>query len=106
MSRLRVFRPEALGAGERLLRVYEPEPQVLSFETFAARKQARRVFSLVARARALHNNKRCPYCRHPIVEPVELDDAVVNRNRMTIPGTATLVGFHCERCSAEWPVEN
>ena len=40
---------------------------------------------------------------HPIVEPIELDNGILNRNRMPIPGTATLVGFHCHGCQREWP---
>jgi len=55
------------------------------------------------RARVLYANRRCPYCKHPVVEPLELADGVRNRHRSTIPGTATLVGFHCDSCYREWP---
>ncbi|MDA0834974.1 MAG: hypothetical protein O2955_12900 [Planctomycetota bacterium] len=55
------------------------------------------------RARALHTNRVCPYCRHAAVEPIELNDGTLNRQRQPIPGTATLVGFHCQDCNAEWP---
>jgi hypothetical protein len=55
------------------------------------------------RARLRHENRACPECRFPIVEPVELDDALLNRRGKAIPGTATIVAFRCDRCDAEWP---
>ncbi|MFN0196818.1 MAG: hypothetical protein ACKVT0_08720 [Planctomycetaceae bacterium] len=57
----------------------------------------------VLRAKVLHTNRVCPYCRRATVEPIELNDGVLNRQRLPIPGTATLVGFHCQECDAEWP---
>ena len=39
------------------------------------------------------------------IEPIELQDAVISpKNRLPIPGTATIVGFHCNDCGTEWPV--
>ena len=59
----------------------------------------------VDRARVLHENRQCPYCSHVNVEPIELHDSVVSvRNHRPIPGTATIVGFHCHSCNSEWPV--
>jgi hypothetical protein len=62
------------------------------------------LLDVVTRAQTLRENRECRQCGHPVVEPVELNDAAVNRNGLPIPGTATLVGFHCARCDREWPV--
>ncbi|MCH2201287.1 MAG: hypothetical protein MK102_04915 [Fuerstiella sp.] len=57
------------------------------------------------RARMIRNNCVCPECELTDVEPVELEDAVLSRhNHRPIPGTATIVGFHCNHCGKEWPV--
>ena len=104
MSQLKLYQPDEVHQGRRVLRIDEAEPRIFSFRQYAARRGNRQVLQVVARARRLHDNRACPYCDHPVVRPVELQDAVVNRSRLPIPGTATLVGFHCERCSAEWSV--
>lgn len=62
------------------------------------------LINAVTRAQMLRENCECRQCGHPVVEPVELNDAAINRNGLPIPGTATLVGFHCTRCDREWPV--
>lgn len=62
------------------------------------------VLDVVTRAQMLRENRECRQCGHPVVEPVELNDATHNQNGLPIPGTATLVGFHCTRCDREWPV--
>ena len=57
------------------------------------------------RARMIRNNGVCPDCELTDVEPLELKDAVLSRqNHKPIPGTATIVGFHCNHCGNEWPV--
>ncbi len=57
------------------------------------------------RARILQQNNCCPQCAQHDVEPLELSDAVISpKNRMPVPGTATIVGFHCNDCGTEWPV--
>jgi hypothetical protein len=56
----------------------------------------------VARARLEHNNRNCPNCRRITVQPVELDDALLNRRGEEIPNTATVVAFYCTTCSHEW----
>ena len=57
------------------------------------------------RARLLHNNSTCPECAHHDIEPLELEDSVISpKNRLPVPGTATIVGFHCNDCGIEWPV--
>ncbi|MEZ6128152.1 MAG: hypothetical protein R3C59_05695 [Planctomycetaceae bacterium] len=59
----------------------------------------------VDRARIIHDNSHCPECSGMDIEPLELQDAVISpKSRLPIPGTATIVGFHCNDCSTEWPV--
>lgn len=59
----------------------------------------------VDRARLLHENNCCPECAHHDIEPLELEDSIISpRNRLPVPGTATIVGFHCNDCGIEWPV--
>lgn len=65
--------------------------------------QSPRQFDVVSRARILFENRRCKCCGYPVVEPVELDDALVNATGLEIPGTATLIGFECQSCEATWP---
>lgn len=59
---------------------------------------------IVSRARTLFANRRCRCCGSPMVEPIELDDAAVNSAGLDIPGTATLVGFECQTCHANWSI--
>jgi predicted RNA-binding Zn-ribbon protein involved in translation (DUF1610 family) len=83
-----------------------------TFEDIIPFERARRsiVFSArmvppVARARLIHQNSECPDCGRHNIEPLELADSVISpRNRMPVPGTATIVGFHCNDCGIEWPV--
>jgi predicted RNA-binding Zn-ribbon protein involved in translation (DUF1610 family) len=64
-----------------------------------------RVMAPADRARLIHQNSTCPDCGHHDIEPLELADSVISpRNRMPVPGTATIVGFHCNECGTEWPV--
>ena len=103
MSHLKLYRPNG---GHRTFRFDEAEPAILPFRPhFEQRRQSqnRRASNLLARARTLYENRQCPHCDHPNVEPLELDDAVQNGNNLPIPGTATLVGFHCLKCHHEWP---
>ena len=59
----------------------------------------------VQRARLIRENSQCPNCMHTDVHPLELEDAIISsKSRLPIPGTATLVGFHCNDCGTEWPV--
>jgi hypothetical protein len=100
MSRLKVYRQTAFDlecdtAGEA--------PVILSLKSYRELLDDGKLNPVLERARNLRRNGRCPHCDHPIVEPIELDDAILNRNRMPIPGTATLVGFHCHGCHHEWP---
>lgn len=57
------------------------------------------------RARLIRLNSTCPNCVHHDIEPLELEDAAISpKSRLPIPGTATIVGFHCNDCGTEWPV--
>ena len=64
-----------------------------------------RFMPAVDRAKLIHRNSECPECHKHDIEPLELDDAMVStRSRLPIPGTATIIGFHCNDCGTEWPV--
>lgn len=64
-----------------------------------------RMTAPVDRARLLNENHECPECNRSNIEPLELQDAIISpRSRLPIPGTATIVGFHCNECGTEWPV--
>lgn len=98
MSRLRVYWPD-----EHTTTSAVPEPHILRMRGNGRASRMRQAMSLAERARILHENRTCPDCHHPVVQPLELEDALLTRNRLPIPGTATLVGFRCTCCRAEWP---
>lgn len=58
----------------------------------------------LSRAKALHANRTCTACGAGGVEPVLLSDGVRDGSGQQVPGSGTLVGFHCGRCEHEWPV--
>lgn len=99
MGYVKLHQPHGLDDGA----LNEGEPRILPFHFYAGRLRGQNRMNLASRARVLHENRCCPNCRHSRVEPLELDDAILNRNNMPIPGTATLVGFHCLGCHSEWP---
>lgn len=102
MSRLRLF--DAQDAAPRHFRLYDEEqPVILAFREQAKRRASAASDSAVRRAQLLRENDQCPHCRHAVVEPLELADGTIGRNNRPIPGSATLVGFHCLRCHWEWP---
>ena len=99
------------------LRLYEPpadDPTVEQIEVrdiipFQSRNRTTiisgRLTAPVDRARIIRENAVCPECSASDVEPLELQDAMISpKNRLPIPGTATIVGFHCNDCETEWPV--
>lgn len=101
------------------IRIYEPPVEEAELEdTFAPRdiiplRSAHRSSTIISgrlttpvdRARILRENSTCPECSGRSVEPLELQDAVISpKSRLPIPGTATIVGFHCNDCATEWPV--
>lgn len=101
MTRLRVFRgPETTNRVSRF--TLEQQPDVLPFIPRA--KDRFTANSPLSRAKALHQNRHCCHCGHGSVDPVTLSDGLRDGSGQYIPGTATLVGFHCGRCHAEWPV--
>ena len=78
---------------------------IIPFERGRSLIFSARVMQPADRARLIHQNSTCPDCGHHDVEPLELTDSVISpRNRMPVPGTATIVGFHCNDCGVEWPV--
>lgn len=79
------------------------EIDVVQFRIPESRTKRSRM-DAITRARLLFENRVCPTCGYPVVTPLELNDHQLNRNRLPIPGTATLVGFHCCGCGAEWSV--
>ncbi len=104
MSHLKIYRPKN---SNRVFRFDEPEPDVLPFKPHFQRRlktDSRRPMNLLDRAKVMYENRQCPECNHPEVEPLELADAVYNGSGQPIPGTATLVGFHCLNCHTEWPL--
>lgn len=100
MSQLKLYAPAgAAGGFDR-----NEEPTLISFRSHVLRLKTRGYLRILQRARDLHDNRHCPSCGHAAVEPIELRDALFSRNRLPIPGSATLVGFHCGTCRSEWPV--
>jgi hypothetical protein len=75
--------------------------EVLSWR-FIRRDGKLSVIEAVQRSRLLHMHRRCHECGRPTVHPVERNDAVLGKNRLPIPGTSTVVGFHCDYCQSEW----
>ncbi|MCA9035216.1 MAG: hypothetical protein KDA91_08805 [Planctomycetaceae bacterium] len=97
------------------LRLYSPpaedidnelDADVIPFE--AARRTiifSGRFTEPTRRARLIRDNRTCPNCSHCDIEPLELQDAMISpKSRLPVPGTATIVGFHCNDCGTEWPV--
>jgi hypothetical protein len=78
-------------------------PCVLEFPKIADRMRSQ---SVVDRARLEHHNQRCRQCGRVTVETIELEDALLDRRGMPIPGTATVVGFFCNACRHDWPVNH
>ncbi|MBX3443281.1 MAG: hypothetical protein KF774_12825 [Planctomyces sp.] len=94
MSQLRLYAP-ALDE--------EHEPATLPFQPRIIPLRRLSQVSAVQRARLWQRNQACPCCHRITVEPVELEDALLDRKNEPIPGTATVVGFCCESCGTRWP---
>jgi hypothetical protein len=114
MSRLKLYWPDAQDSistsvasvpteEHRIVASEEPQAVQFPFASLAARMRGPGLVDIICRARKIHQNQCCQFCRSAAVDPVELQDALLNRNRLPIPGTATLVGFHCNACGYEWP---
>lgn len=102
MSRLSVFWPDEANLGSTATE----NPMILPFpkSRFSREPVAKTTLKMnvLDRARAIYANRQCRECGYPVVEPVELPDSTHNLSGLAIPGTATLVGFHCCGCDAEW----
>lgn len=103
---LRLFNPPEEPVTTEPQDVETDRPHVLPFRRLnRATVISGRYTPSAERARLIHENGTCPECGHPDVEPLELDDGLISpRNHRPVPGTATIVGFHCNQCSTEWPV--
>jgi predicted RNA-binding Zn-ribbon protein involved in translation (DUF1610 family) len=107
---LRLFSPSNDFSLDDSSKAVEKSAEV--FEDIIPINRARRAVILsgrfmpaVDRAKLIHQNAVCPECGLHDVEPLELADSVISpRNRLPVPGTATIVGFHCNDCGTEWPV--
>ncbi|MEQ9411244.1 MAG: hypothetical protein RIK87_26255 [Fuerstiella sp.] len=100
------------------LRIYQPPSEVTPTDRlpeernvlpFSTRNRTTvisgRLMPPVDRARIISENSVCPECSKCDIEPLELQDAIISpKNRLPVPGTATIVGFHCNDCGTEWPV--
>lgn len=104
------------------LRVYWPEdchPQGVSSSVIAGalrpsaagkavihqgRKLSGPHLTVLERAKLLRDNGRCRVCGHCVTLPLVGEDAELNRSGRPIPGTGTLLGFHCCGCGVEWSV--
>ena len=103
MSRLSVYWPEECASASTAV---AEAPMIIPFPRRSRNNEALPPprLDVVSRARTLFENRRCRHCGYPVVEPLELDDALVNVSGLEIPGTATLVGFQCQSCQASWSV--
>lgn len=105
MSNLRVFWPEDF---QPAIPAKAAGTIRLSAAGTAMVHRAQKVFgphlSVLDRARLLRENSRCRVCGHCGALPLVGDDAELNRSGRPIPGTGTLLGFHCSGCGTEWSV--
>ncbi len=102
MSGYRVIWPDDATSDESVATL-AAEPVILQFRVDGPHMGGPSM-NMIERARVLFQNRSCKSCGYPVVTPIELNDAQLNRNQRPIPGTATLVGFHCHGCDAEWSV--
>jgi hypothetical protein len=101
MTGLRIYSgPEAVARASRLSE--RERPDVLPISRFVDRRPSAR--SPLSRAKALHANRCCRFCGSSQVDPVTLNDGMRDGSGQYVPGSATLVGFHCESCQTEWPI--
>lgn len=100
MSQLSVFWPDECDlspedlADERMILPFPRPRQAVS----------RPRMDVISRARAIFENRQCHHCGYPVVELLELDDALMNSSGLEIPGTATLIGFECQSCQHTWTI--
>jgi len=80
----------------------EDGPVLLNFQEYTDRRR-RHSPSPLQRAQQIHANCECPACHAALIIPLVLNDGRRACSGEEVPGTATLVGFRCDVCSAEWP---
>ena len=104
MTRLRVYSgPETTNRVSRFSSADRPD--VIPFSRFVSRSnRIAAATAVVNRAKALHENRTCRNCGGTNVGPVTLNDGVRDGSGQYVPGSATLVGFHCGQCRTEWAV--
>ena len=90
-------RPSTVIARDR----QKSRPQRIALSDF---RPVAKSMDVLTRARALHENRCCPRCRRAGAVPLDLGDGDDRNAAMPVPGSATLVGFYCDACGAEWPV--
>ncbi len=103
MSRLSVFWPDETDS----LSAETDEAMILPFPKRRVTEPPNgspEPMDVITRARVLFANRKCRGCGYPVVEPIELSDSAVNLSGLAIPGTATLIGFRCCGCDAEWSI--
>jgi len=99
MSQLKLFQPQPdISLGEPT----DPHPVIYSISAMRLPVRSAYQQATLARAQAIHANRICRECGRTTVVPLEFQDAALNRNLMPVPGTATLAGFACHGCGAEW----
>lgn len=57
---------------------------------------------ILERARTLHANRLCVDCGRAAVVPVDAEPSVAFRDSTAVPGSGTLIGFHCDCCGHQW----
>ncbi len=82
----------------------EASPMIVKFRRPVICERPRTQEQLLSRMKTVYRNRCCRHCSSQVVVPVQRNDAELDRNGMPIPGTATLIGFRCKQCSAEWRV--
>lgn len=103
MTRLRVYSGPENRVSSRFSSA--ERPGVIPFSSLVARRnRVAAAAAVLDRARALHENRSCKNCGCSGVEPVTLNDGLRDGSGQYVPGSATLVGFHCTQCRTEWPV--
>ncbi|MDA0809425.1 MAG: hypothetical protein O2983_17165 [Planctomycetota bacterium] len=110
MSVLKVYWPENESAVAETLPpamaespTVSNEPEIYSFVKWVDKLRQPDSQRLALRAQRLNAHQTCPDCHRAGVSPLMLNDGRMDSAGRLVPGSATLVGFHCEICSHEWP---
>ena len=101
MSHLKLFAPDDAGI-DRDWRYRDGEPVILYFPVAKRAVAPPHFLAMTERTRQVSHNRHCRLCGRVAVEAVELLDQALSRNGRPVPGTASVVGFHCRACDYEW----